>query len=258
VIATRQQLWIPPAKGSVGSSASVREPSLVETAHEIISEGGVTALWTGLKPGLVLTVNPAITYGAFERLKSAVLDKPGRVEKKLGALEAFAIGVGSKAIATVVTYPYIFAKVRLQAKRKKVESAAAAAESQEATSTGEKHGHEETYAEVAAHEPSDPSAVVSSTPPVRSTSKGPPVTAREIQHTGAIPLLAAVYKKQGLAGWYKGLTAQLIKAVLCQGESPHVKAVFGPDWPPIARNPLRQQGSIRSLGLAHLVVVCQD
>jgi hypothetical protein len=180
------------------------------------------------------------------------------VEKKLGALEAFAIGVGSKAIATVVTYPYIFAKVRLQAKRKKVESAAAAAESQEATSTGEKHGHEETYAEVAAHEPSDPSAVVSSTPPVRSTSKGPPVTAREIQHTGAIPLLAAVYKKQGLAGWYKGLTAQLIKAVLCQGESPHVKAVFGPDWPPIARNPLRQQGSIRSLGLAHLVVVCQD
>lgn len=83
-----------------------------------MSEGGVTALWTGLKPGLVLTVNPAITYGVFERLKSwrlaqaAAAMGPGGVQvgagAKLGVVEAFWMGVVSKTLATVVTYPYIF------------------------------------------------------------------------------------------------------------------------------------------------------
>lgn len=106
VIATRQQLWLPPA-GATGKAA--REPSLFETASEIVRDGGVTALWTGLKPGLVLTVNPAITYGVFERAKSWVLSGP-REGGKLAIGEAFWIGVLSKTLATVVTYPYIFVR----------------------------------------------------------------------------------------------------------------------------------------------------
>ena len=126
VIATRQQLWDPLSDhhpsfptSSTSSNAlptsytgKITAPSLWETAREIISESGPRGLWTGLKPGLVLTVNPAITYGAFERLKSAVLARPGRANTKLGIAESFWLGVCSKAIATIVTYPYIFVSVQ--------------------------------------------------------------------------------------------------------------------------------------------------
>lgn len=103
VIATRQQLWVPAA----GSAKGAKEPNFFETANEIIAESGITGLWTGLKPGLVLTVNPAITYGVFERLKTWRLAEKG-IGAKLGVAEAFWCGVASKTLATVVTYPYIF------------------------------------------------------------------------------------------------------------------------------------------------------
>lgn len=56
VIATRQQL----SGGEDGAG-------FLEVGKDIVKEDGITGLWRGLKPGLVLTVNPAITYGAFER-----------------------------------------------------------------------------------------------------------------------------------------------------------------------------------------------
>lgn len=34
---------------------------------------------------------------------------------------------------------------------------------------------------------------------------------------GAIELLTRVYREKGFLGWYKGLGAQIVKAVLCQG-----------------------------------------
>jgi len=34
---------------------------------------------------------------------------------------------------------------------------------------------------------------------------------------GAIELLTRVYREKGIGGWYKGLGAQIVKAVLCQG-----------------------------------------
>jgi hypothetical protein len=51
-------------------------------------------------------VNPAITYGCFERLKAWRLAESGK--GKLGVWENFWLGVASKTLATVVTYPYIF------------------------------------------------------------------------------------------------------------------------------------------------------
>jgi solute carrier family 25 (peroxisomal adenine nucleotide transporter), member 17 len=77
--------------------------SFLDVAREIIREEGVTGLWLGLKPGLVLTVNPAITYGMFERLKNAVLAAQGKgSDAKLGPWLAFVVGAMSKTMATVV------------------------------------------------------------------------------------------------------------------------------------------------------------
>lgn len=102
VIATRQQLHT--------SGHGVKSPGLFDTAREIIAEDGVTGLWTGLKPGLVLTANPAITYGVFERVKGIMIaaQVAAGAEGRLTPGRSFLIGVLSKTLATVVTYPYIF------------------------------------------------------------------------------------------------------------------------------------------------------
>ena len=60
VVTTRQQT----AKGD-------ERKGLLATAREVV-EGpdGVSGLWRGLKASLVLVINPAITYGAYERLRT--------------------------------------------------------------------------------------------------------------------------------------------------------------------------------------------
>jgi len=109
VIATRQQLGVPQnknkGKGKDGEENEENDGSFVAIAREIVREEGVTGLWLGLKPGLVLTVNPAITYGVFERIKGAVLDareRVGNTGTSLGPGLSFALGATSKSLATVV------------------------------------------------------------------------------------------------------------------------------------------------------------
>ncbi|KAI1337786.1 mitochondrial carrier domain-containing protein [Xylariaceae sp. FL0016] len=102
VVTTRQQ-----------TQSKADRKGLIDTAKEVIhSEDGVFGLWRGLKASLVLVVNPAITYGAYERLKTAMF--PGKA--RLTAGEAFLLGAMSKALATIVTQPLIVAKVGLQSK----------------------------------------------------------------------------------------------------------------------------------------------
>ncbi|WWC86737.1 uncharacterized protein L201_001615 [Kwoniella dendrophila CBS 6074] len=267
VIATRQQLWQP---DSLSKNTNSNAPSLIETAQEIISENGLTGLWTGLKPGLVLTVNPAITYGTFERLKSYQLSKRGSINinnnhnnGKLGVAESFWLGVLSKMLATVVTYPYIFAKVRLQAKatpeelrydaehpskgkRQDTSNSAsnsglqletttdteAASEHMESVENDQKQeedtaaaGVTPSYASVASVPPPSFGSATIELP--KSDSEKIKISRPELKnkqshkyhhhHKHALSLLKSVYKEHGIKGWYKGLGAQILKAVLCQG-----------------------------------------
>ncbi|KAF2466645.1 mitochondrial carrier [Lindgomyces ingoldianus] len=86
---------------------------LIATGKEVIdSDDGWTGLWRGLKASLVLVVNPAITYGAYQRLREGIF--PGK--KTLRPWEAFILGSMSKALATIATQPLIVAKVGLQSK----------------------------------------------------------------------------------------------------------------------------------------------
>lgn len=80
VVTTRQQTQ---GKGD--------RKSLLETGREVINgEDGWTGLWRGLKASLVLVVNPAITYGAYQRLKEILF--PGRAS--LRPWEAFGMSYG--------------------------------------------------------------------------------------------------------------------------------------------------------------------
>ena len=63
-----------------------QKKGIFATGKEVIdSEDGVRGLWRGLKASLVLVVNPAITYGAYQRLREVLY--PGK--SNLRAHEAF-------------------------------------------------------------------------------------------------------------------------------------------------------------------------
>ncbi|TFK93704.1 adenine nucleotide transporter [Polyporus arcularius HHB13444] len=197
VIATRQQIGRPkkPSAKGKGKATDLEAPSasaegekeeeeeyddsFLGVAREIIAEEGVTGLWLGLKPGLVLTVNPAITYGMYERVKSLMLIARGETNAnaKLSPWMAFTVGALSKALATVVTYPYIMAKVRIQAR-------SADAEEAEAEHHPLPHHNKPHH--------------------------------RTGHHVGALTVLARVWRRNGFLGWYQGMSAQLIKAVITQ------------------------------------------
>ncbi|KIP10493.1 hypothetical protein PHLGIDRAFT_231750 [Phlebiopsis gigantea 11061_1 CR5-6] len=107
-----------------------RDDSFWGVAQEIYEEEGVTGFWLSLGPSMTLTVNPAITYGVFERVKSAVLiaaEKSGNVaiahKGKLAPRWTFYIGALSKALATVITYPQILTKTRMQTRSADAEEA---------------------------------------------------------------------------------------------------------------------------------------
>lgn len=75
VVTTRQQTQ---GKGE--------KRGMIDTAKDVInSEDGWTGLWRGLKASLVLVVNPAITYGAYQRLREIIF--PGKLN--LRPWEAF-------------------------------------------------------------------------------------------------------------------------------------------------------------------------
>ncbi|KAK4987180.1 ADP/ATP carrier protein [Elasticomyces elasticus] len=102
VVTTRQQTQ---PKGE--------KKGLLDTAREVVdSDDGWTGLWRGMKASLVLVVNPAITYGAYQRLRELIY--PGR--RALRPHEAFLLGALSKSLATLLTHPLIVAKVGLQSR----------------------------------------------------------------------------------------------------------------------------------------------
>ncbi|ESZ97613.1 peroxisomal carrier protein [Sclerotinia borealis F-4128] len=102
VVTTRQQTQ---GKGE--------RKGMIDTARDVInSEDGWTGLWRGLKASLVLVVNPAITYGAYQRLREVIF--PGK--SNLKPWEAFVLGAMSKSLATILTQPLIVAKVGLQSR----------------------------------------------------------------------------------------------------------------------------------------------
>lgn len=107
VIATRQQVGRIINTKLPSNATDVSKPSddsFMAVAREIVEEEGVGGLWLGIKPGLVLTVNPAITYGMYERVKSLLLLaklKAGSNDK-MSAGQSFIIGALSKTLATVV------------------------------------------------------------------------------------------------------------------------------------------------------------
>jgi hypothetical protein len=85
---------------------SDKDHGYLSILREIYTKDGIQGFWRGFGASLVLTINPAITYGLFERMKGTKPKTPWQI---------FWLGAFTKSIATVITYPYILAKSQLQA-----------------------------------------------------------------------------------------------------------------------------------------------
>ncbi len=76
----------------------------------------LSRFWHGLLPALLLTSNPAINYAAYDAMKALIPLSPQR--KHHNVKETFLIGMLSKFLATILTYPLIRAKVMMMSEGK--------------------------------------------------------------------------------------------------------------------------------------------
>ncbi|KAK9456977.1 mitochondrial carrier domain-containing protein [Dipodascopsis uninucleata] len=102
VVTTRQQ-----------TTHDLDNSGFLEIGKEILEEDGISGLWRGLKASLILVVNPAITYGMYQRLREVLF----KSKSTISAYDSFLLGALSKSMATIATQPLIVAKVMVQSKR---------------------------------------------------------------------------------------------------------------------------------------------
>ncbi|XP_021664957.2 peroxisomal nicotinamide adenine dinucleotide carrier isoform X4 [Hevea brasiliensis] len=90
--------------------------------QEVYDEAGVCGFWKGVFPTLIMVSNPSIQFMLYEIMlkklkKQRALSKKGG--NRVTALEIFLLGALAKLGATVVTYPLLVVKSRLQVKQLK-------------------------------------------------------------------------------------------------------------------------------------------
>lgn len=98
------------------------EPPPYATSHavqEVFDEAGLWGFWKGVFPTLVMVSNPSIQFMLYETLLKNLKRRRAlnNSNKGVTALEVFLLGALAKLGATVVTYPLLVVKARLQAKQ---------------------------------------------------------------------------------------------------------------------------------------------
>uniref|UniRef100_A0A0A9D1X3 Peroxisomal membrane carrier protein n=1 Tax=Arundo donax TaxID=35708 RepID=A0A0A9D1X3_ARUDO len=92
----------------------------IDVIQELYKEAGVLGFWKGVIPALIMVSNPAIQFMLYETLLKKLKKRRASNFKGangLTALEIFLLGAIAKLGATVVTYPLLVVKARLQAKQ---------------------------------------------------------------------------------------------------------------------------------------------
>ncbi|KAL0452760.1 UNVERIFIED_CONTAM: Peroxisomal nicotinamide adenine dinucleotide carrier [Sesamum latifolium] len=110
----------PPLYGTSHVIQEVYDDNLNAQIQEVYDEAGVLGFWKGVFPTLIMVSNPSIQFMLYETLLKKL--KKRRLSSSKGnndvtALEIFLLGALAKLGATVVTYPLLVVKSRLQAKQ---------------------------------------------------------------------------------------------------------------------------------------------
>ncbi|XP_050385719.1 peroxisomal nicotinamide adenine dinucleotide carrier [Argentina anserina] len=103
--------------------AAAAEPPPFGTTHavqEVYGEGGFLGFWRGVFPTLIMVSNPSMQFMLYETMLKKLKKRRALSQKNnngVTALEIFLLGALAKLGATVVTYPLLVVKARLQAKQ---------------------------------------------------------------------------------------------------------------------------------------------
>ncbi|XP_042211263.1 peroxisomal membrane protein PMP34-like [Homarus americanus] len=84
-------------------AASRKYKGLLDGLAHVGREEGLAGLWSGATSSLILTVNPAIQFMAYEAMKRQMQTVYN--SQQLNSLVVFGVGAAAKALATVLTYP---------------------------------------------------------------------------------------------------------------------------------------------------------
>ena len=98
---------------SVDSPQNTDNETIGSIASHIRSEQGLQGFWSGYSASLVLTFNPSLTFFFHEILKRLLLPRSQRSQPS--AQVTFLLAAISKALASIITYPFSLAKSRAQA-----------------------------------------------------------------------------------------------------------------------------------------------
>jgi adenine nucleotide transporter 17 len=102
-----------------------KKKTFFETTAAVWHENGAAGFWRGVVPSLMMVANPALQYAFYERAGDSFLrrrrgeNKNAMSSLKLTAWEVFLAASFAKMGATVLTYPVLLVKTRLQASEKK-------------------------------------------------------------------------------------------------------------------------------------------
>ncbi|RDX76640.1 Peroxisomal nicotinamide adenine dinucleotide carrier [Mucuna pruriens] len=135
VVVTRMQTHrkelngTPPNQGlSAGTEQPIlpaNEPLPYGISHviqEIYGEAGIWGFWKGVLPTLIMVSNPSIQFMLYEAMLTKLRKRRAwsmSSSNGVTALEIFFLGALAKLGATVVTYPLLVVKARLQARQDK-------------------------------------------------------------------------------------------------------------------------------------------
>jgi len=92
-------------------------PGFRATFAEIVRKKGFFSFYRTIFASAVLCLNPALTFVIFEELKGRILQNSS--EEVLTTIQALLIGVVSKSIAAIITFPFTRAKVLMSIWHKK-------------------------------------------------------------------------------------------------------------------------------------------
>ena len=167
-----------------------------QAARAMYLEGGVRRFYAAPFAYVVGCCQPAIQYTIFDQVKrtflQAAVGGSGAVERavELSALQAFALGAMSNAIATTMCYPLEVIRMTQQSRGEEEDGGSGGGESK--GSGG---------ASVAKSRGGGGSVAVA-------------VQAMRRHAIAAWLVLRSILKKEGIAGWFKGLGPQLTASVL--------------------------------------------
>jgi hypothetical protein len=157
--------------------------SLWDMLAQIKREKGIVGLWAGYSAALVLTLNPSITFFLQKMLEKSLV--PGDDEDDISAAATFLLAAGSKAVATVATYPFQIAKARLQ---------------------------------ISTPDDRDRGSAADKT----NKANADPVSAaadavRRVLNDNIFTLVASIATREGVTALYQGLAGELLKAFFSHG-----------------------------------------